>query len=103
MKILPCLLLGILFFTGCSSAPKEDENAPQWFTLENITFDTEERKITGNSTEIYEGEMEVYLPDDIDASSLQEGQTVKVYGGPGMTMSLPPQLMHVSKIKIVSE
>ena len=49
----------------------------------------------------YEGEIEVYLPDGIDTSKLKDGQNVQVLAGPGMTMSLPPQLMNCQEIKII--
>lgn len=81
---------------------KMNQTDQDWFTLQDITYDKELNKISGNSiTEPYLGEMEVYLPDDMDTSQLKDGQTVEVLGGPGMTMSLPPQLMNCTKIKIV--
>ena len=45
--------------------------------------------------------MEVYLPDSCDLSCMKEGMDVKVLGGPGMSMSLPPQLMNCTKIEII--
>ncbi len=78
-------------------------NEQTWFTLENITYDAKERKISGNCIEgAYLGEMEIYLPDTTDAAGLKDGIKIRVLGGPGMTMSLPPQLMGVSKIEILS-
>lgn len=74
----------------------------EWFRLENITYDKDANKISGNNVKgAYLGEMEAYLPDTIDTSKLEDGQTIEVLGGPGMTMSIPPQLMGVTEIKIV--
>lgn len=82
--------------------PKDKTIADQeWFTIENITFDQENNKISGTSTYPYEGEIEVYLPDTIDTSKLKNGLDVQVLAGPGMTMSLPPQLMNCQEIKII--
>lgn len=82
--------------------PKPETTIDQeWYTIENITFDQENNKISGTSTSPYEGEIEVYLPDGIDTSKLKDGQNVQVLAGPGMTMSLPPQLMNCQEIKII--
>lgn len=82
--------------------PKPETAADQkWYTIENITFDQENKKISGTSKSPYEGEIEVYLPDTIDTSKLKDGQNVQVLAGPGMTMSLPPQLMNCQEIKII--
>ena len=73
-----------------------------WFTLENITYDKSEKRLEGNCIEgTYPGEMVVYLPDEVDDTGLCSGITVRVLGGPGMTMSLPPQLMGCEKVEIV--
>lgn len=81
--------------------PKPETPDQEWYTIENITFDQENNKISGISISSYKGEVEVYLPDDIDTSKLKDGQNVKVLAGPGMTMSLPPQLMNCQEIKII--
>ena len=74
----------------------------QWFTLENIKVNHELHLIKGTCTKgAYLGEMEVYLPDSCDLSCMKEGMDVKVLGGPGMSMSLPPQLMNCTKIEII--
>lgn len=82
--------------------PKPETTTDQeWYTIENITFNQENNKISGISISSYKGEVEVYLPDDIDTSKLKDGQNVQVLAGPGMTMSLPPQLMNCQEIKII--
>lgn len=81
-----------------------EENDQQWFTLENISYDESERIIEGNCTEgTYTGDMVIYLPDEVSDTNLKDGQTIKVQGGPGMTMSIPPQLMNCTKIEIVAK
>ena len=73
-----------------------------WFTLEKVTYDRENRRIEGNCIEgTYLGEMVVYLPDRADDTELKDGLTVRVLGGPGMTMSLPPQLMGCERVEII--
>jgi hypothetical protein len=73
-----------------------------WFTLENITYDKVTRRLEGSSTEgVYLGLMAAYLPDELDDSAVEEGLTVRILAGPGMTMSLPPQLMGVEKIEVL--
>lgn len=73
----------------------------QWFTLENIEVNHELHMISGTCTEgPYLGEMEVYLPESIDLSSVTDGMSAQVLGGPGMSLSLPPQLMNCTKLKI---
>ena len=58
--------------------PKPETTIDQeWYTIENITFDQENNKISGTSTSPYEGEIEVYLPDGIDTSKLKDGQMFK--------------------------
>ncbi len=75
-----------------------------WFVFQNITYDAEERCLTGNClTGPYLGEMEAYVPDDVVLPPLCEGDTVRILGGPGMTMSIPPQLMGVCKVERVDE
>ena len=96
--VLGAALAAVSFF-----AIKKHNQKPKqlWFTLEDITYNEELHMISGNCIEgTYEGLMEVYLPEQLDSSFLQDGQTVKVLGGPGMTMSLPPQLMNCTKIEI---
>ncbi len=73
-----------------------------WFTLENITYDREERRLEGTCIEgTYLGLMAVYLPPEADDTALEEGITVRVLAGPGMTMSLPPQLMRFERFELV--
>ena len=73
-----------------------------WFTLENITYDKPTRRLEGNSTDgVYLGLMAAYLPEEIDDSALTQGITVRILAGPGMTMSLPPQLMGVTMIEVL--
>ncbi|MBR5207328.1 MAG: hypothetical protein IKV65_02385 [Erysipelotrichaceae bacterium] len=96
--VLGAAIAAVSFF-----AIKKHNQKPKqlWFTLEDITYNEELHMISGNCIEgTYEGLMEVYLPENLDASQLQDGQTVKVLGGPGMTMSLPPQLMNCTKFEI---
>ena len=96
--VLGAALAAISFF-----AIKKHNQKPKqlWFTLEDITYNEELHMISGNCIKgTYEGLMEVYLPEQLDVSLLHDGQTVKVLGGPGMTMSLPPQLMKCTKIEI---
>ena len=100
------VLLGAALAAGSFFAVKKHNQKPKqlWFTLENIDYNEELNMISGMCVEgTYEGLMEVYLPEGMDVSSLKDGQTVKVLGGPGMTMSLPPQLMHCTKIRIQNE
>ena len=96
--LLGAALAAVSFF----AIKKHNQKPTQlWFTLEDITYNEELNMISGNCIEgTYEGLMEVYLPESMDVSNLQDGQTVKVLGGPGMTMSLPPQLMNCTKIEI---
>ncbi|MBP3399005.1 MAG: hypothetical protein J6K75_04530 [Erysipelotrichaceae bacterium] len=99
------LLLGAALAAASFFAIKNNQKKSEllWFTLENITYNEELHMISGECTEgTYLGEMEVYLPNHIDATNLKDGLTVKVQGGPGMTMSLPPQLMNCTKIEIVN-
>lgn len=93
------IILGVGYTIYETNKPKP--LGQEWYTLENITYDATENRITGTSSTIYVGEMVVYLPDSIDTSKLEDGQTVKVLGGPGMTMSLPPQLMNCTEIEII--
>ncbi|MBR5290454.1 MAG: hypothetical protein IKU28_05625 [Erysipelotrichaceae bacterium] len=100
------VLLGAALAAVSFFAVKKHNQKPKqlWFTLENIDYNEELNMISGMCVEgTYEGLMEVYLPEGMDVSSLKDGQTVKVLGGPGMTMSLPPQLMHCTKIRIQNE
>lgn len=92
--LIPCLILGMITY--------QEPSDKRWFTLENITYDKELNMIEGYCTDdIYTGDMQVYLPDSINTSQLKNNQTVQVYGGPGMTMSIPPQLMNCTKIEIL--
>ena len=72
-----------------------------WYTIENITYDIELHKISGMCTGPYLGEVEIYLPDFIDGSILVDGCNIKALCGPGMTMSLPPQIMGCEVIEII--
>lgn len=80
-----------------------------WFTLKNITYDRENRRLEGTCVAgTYLGEMIVYLPKKVDDTKLcdgtaADGMTVRVLGGPGMTMSLPPQLMGCKKVKVMEQ
>lgn len=78
---------------------KQNKQYP-WFTLKNIQIDTENRQIIGDCIEgPYLGELIIPVSDTFDLSTLVEGMTIKVQGGPAMTMSLPPHLMNIKKIK----
>ena len=73
-----------------------------WYIIENITYDKELHKISGMCTDSpYLGEVEIYLPDFIDGSILVDGCNIKALCGPGMTMSLPPQIMGCEAIEII--
>lgn len=92
--LIPCLILGIMTY--------QEPNDKRWFTLENIIYDTELNMIEGYCIDkVYTGDMQVYLPDNMDTSHIKNHQTIQVYGGPGMTMSIPAQLMNCTKIKIL--
>ncbi len=72
-----------------------------WFTLEHITYDRDERRLEGNCVNgTYLGQMAVYIPEEVDDTPLTDGITVRVLAGPGMTMSLPPQLMRFERFEI---
>lgn len=74
------------------------------FIIENITYDHELHKISGNCIEgPYLGEVEIYLPPFVSDDNLQDSITIAAYCGPGMTMSLPPQLMGCIKIEVVED
>lgn len=97
--ILSAALAALSFF----AVKKHHQKTVQtWFTLENISINEELRFISGTCIDgPYLGEMEIYLPDSYDISTLKPGMNIKVLGGPGMTMSLPPQLMNCTKIEII--
>lgn len=96
--LLTAVLAAVSFFTIKKHTKKPDQ---LWFTLKDIEFNEELHLISGECIEgTYLGHMEVYLPESMDVSSIENGQTIKVLGGPGMTMSLPPQLMNCTKIQI---
>ncbi len=100
------LILGALFAAASFFAIKKHHQKSDqlWFTLTNIEVNEELRRISGECTEgTYLGEMEVYLPQSIDLSELKDGMSVKVLGGPGMTLSLPAQLMNCTQIEILYE
>lgn len=74
------------------------------FIIENITYDQNLRKISGNCIKgPYLGEVEIYLPPFVSDDNLQDSITIAAYCGPGMTMSLPPQLMGCTKIEVVED
>ena len=96
--ILGAALAAVSFF-----AVKKHSQKPKqlWFTLKDIEYNEELNMISGQCIKgTYEGLMEVYLPEGMDVSNIKDGQTIEVLGGPGMTMSLPPQLMNCTKIRI---
>ena len=98
--LLGAAIAAVSFFAIKNHYKKSEQ---LWFTLEKIEYNEELHMISGTCIEgTYLGEMEVYLPHHIDASSLQNGMTIKVLGGPGMTMSLPPQLMNCTKIEVIN-
>ena len=73
-----------------------------WYTIENITYDKDSNKISGNCIDgVYLGVVEIYLPPNIDTDALEDGMSIKALCGMGMTMSLPPQIMGCSEILIV--
>lgn len=73
-----------------------------WYTIEDITYDKELHKISGMCVDgPYIGEVEIYLPNFIDGSILVDGCDVKALCGPGMTMSLPPQIMGCEAVEII--
>lgn len=99
--ILGAALAAVSFF-----AVKKHSQKPKqlWFTLKDIEYNEELNMISGQCIKgTYEGLMEVYLPEGMDVSNIKDGQTLEVLGGPGMTMSLPPQLMNCTKIRIQNE
>lgn len=74
----------------------------QYFTITSIIYDRELHKISGMCIDgPYIGEVEIYLPEYIDGNILKEASCVKALCGPGMTMSLPPQLMGCEAIEII--
>lgn len=96
--LLTAALAAVSFFAIKKHTKKTEQ---LWFTLQDIEYNEELHMISGECIEgTYHGLMEVYLPEDMDAASIKNGQTIKVLGGPGMTMSLPPQLMNCTKIQI---
>lgn len=95
------IICGILFILHKKNTPSIPNQ--EWYEIQDITFDQKDRKISGTCITHYKGEIEVYLPDTIDTSSLKNGQDIKALAGPGMTMSLPPQLMNCTKIEILDE
>ena len=110
MNVIILVFLSILFVGGigkmCIDAYKEEMQSEyenkEWFLIENIEYDEIQRKISGNCIEgPYLGEVEIYLPPFTDASGLKDGVHIKALCGPGMTMSLPPQLMGCTKIVII--
>lgn len=95
-------LLFSILLVGAALAYIHYEKQFSWFTLENIQINVEERIIEGNCIEgNYLGEMVIIVPKTIDINQFEAGMTIKVKGGPAMTMSLPPQLISTKKIKIV--
>ena len=100
------LLLGALFaFASFFAIKKHQQKTTQlWFTLVNIQVNEELHMISGECIEgTYTGEMNVYLPESIELSTLKNGMSVKVLGGPGITLSLPAQLMNCTNIEILHE
>ncbi len=98
------LILGVLLASASFFAIKKhhQKTAQLWFTLVNIEVNEELHMISGECIEgTYKGEMDVYLPESIVLSTLKDGMSVKVLGGPGMTLSLPAQLMNCTKIEIL--
>ena len=96
------LLLGTLILSSAVGMfiYKQNKQYP-WFTLQNIQIDMENRQIIGECIDgPYLGEMIVPVSESFDLSTLTNEMTLLVQGGPAMTMSLPPQLMTVKKIKI---
>lgn len=91
-----------ILLVGISLAYIGYEKQFSWFTLENIQINAEERRIEGNCIDgNYSGEMVIIVPKSININQFENGMTIKVKGGPAMTMSLPPQLMSTKKIKII--
>lgn len=100
-KLLLVFLILILFCAGFLFIRQKEK---QWFTLENIRYDSTSRTLSGECVEgSYLGEMIVVLPFFVSDAKLEDGQTVRVKGGPAMTMSLPPQLTGVSRLEILSD
>lgn len=98
--ILGAALAAISFF-AIKNHKKSQQN---WLTLDQIEINEELHMIRGNCIEgAVLGEMEVYLSEHIDISHLKDGMRIRVLGGPGMTLSLPPQLMNCTKIEIISK
>ena len=85
---------------GVQSPDAEQEQAPIWGSI--ISADNGSIDMDCPSGNIYEGEVIVNISGDtlildgengypLEAEELQAGETVYVYIGPAMTMSLPPQ------------
>lgn len=105
MKKKTILLGAALAALSFLAVKKHQQKTEQlWFTLEHILVNEELRMISGECTEgSYLGEMEVYPIDSVDLSFLENGMSIRVLGGPGMTLSLPPQLMNCTKIEILKQ
>ena len=74
----------------------------EWFLIDNIVYDQIANKISGKCIYgPYYGEVEIYLQPFICTKKLQSGLTIRALCGPGMTMSLPPQLMGCEQIQII--
>ena len=75
---------------GVRSPDAEQEQAPIWGSI--ISADNGSIDMDCPSGNIYEGEVIVNISGyPLEAEELQAGETVYVYIGPAMTMSLPPQ------------
>lgn len=91
-------IFSIIGLTGCSS---KEETKQVWYTLEDIKVDVSENRIEGTAVEGFEGDLVVVLPDEESIDFLKNGQTVRVKGSEGFTMSVPPQLVECTDIEVV--
>lgn len=89
-----------------NSEVQEESTSQSWYTIENIVIGQEngDAYLQGNCEDgPYIGEVVVFFSDDLSPEGMQDGDTVRVLAGPGMTRSLPAQLMGCSKIEIIKE
>ena len=92
------ILVAALAALSIFAIKNHNKKKQNWFTIENIDYNEELHMISGTCTEgPYLGEVEVYLPDFIQ-EKLENGSTVQVQAE-AVTMSLPPQLIQVKKLK----